>query len=73
MCLPSRRRQIGATAVRHFGCHANALAQSGVRVNGFSDVHRVSAHFDGQCNFANHVARVSTDDAATQNFAVTMR
>jgi len=38
------RRQVGATAVRHFGGHADALAQRGVRVDGLADVQRVGTH-----------------------------
>ena len=33
--------------MRHFRRHADALAQRGVRVNGFADVDRVCAHLDG--------------------------
>ncbi|MEY3937357.1 MAG: hypothetical protein RL659_198 [Pseudomonadota bacterium] len=51
-----RRRQVGATAVRHFCRHADAFAQRGVWVDGFADVHRVCAHLDGQSDLANHVA-----------------
>jgi hypothetical protein len=31
--------------MRHFGRHAYALAQGGVRVYGFADVDRVGTHF----------------------------
>ena len=68
----SRKRQIRATAVRHLGRHAYALAQRGVRVYGFADVHRVGAHLYGQRNFAQHVARVGADDAAALDLAVAM-
>ena len=56
--------------MRHLGRHADALAQRGVWVYGFADVHRVGAHFDGQSDFANQVARVGADDAAAQDLAV---
>jgi hypothetical protein len=56
--------------MRHLRCHANAFAQRGVWVDGFADVHRVSAHLDGQSNLANHVARVRADHAAAQDLAV---
>ena len=61
------RRQIGAAAVGHFGGHADGFAQRGVGVDGFADVHRIRAHFNGQGNFANHVARVGADDAAAHD------
>ena len=56
--------------MRHLGRHAYALAQRGVRVYGFADVHRVGAHLYGQSDFANQVAGVGADNAATQNLAV---
>ena len=59
--------------MRHFRRHANALAQRGVWVNRFTDVHRVSAHLDGQCNLADHVTRVGADHAAAENLAVAVR
>ena len=59
--------------MRHLCCHSNAFAQRGVGVDGFSDVHRVSAHFDGQRDFTDHVARMGADNAATQNAAVAVR
>lgn len=34
--------------MRNLRCHANALAQRGVRVDGLSDVHGVGAHLDGR-------------------------
>jgi hypothetical protein len=37
-----------------------------MRVYGFANVHRVGAHFDGQCDFANQVARTGADDAAAK-------
>ena len=59
--------------MRHFRRHADALAQRGVGVDGFADVHCVCAHLNRQSNLANHVACVCADNAATQNLAVTMR
>ena len=59
--------------MRHFRCHADALAQRRVRVNRFAYVHRVSAHLYRQCNLTNHVACMRADDAAAQYLAVTMR
>ena len=56
--------------MRHFRCHADAFAQRGVWVNRFTDVHGVCAHFDGQRNLADHVARVCADNSAAQNIAV---
>ncbi len=53
--------------MRRFRSHAHALAQRGMRVNGFADVDRVGAHFNGQCNLANHVAGVRADNAAAQD------
>ncbi len=56
--------------MRHFCRQADALPQRRMRVNRLADVHRVCAHLDGQRDLAQHVARVGTDDAAAQNFAV---
>ena len=56
--------------MRHLRRHADALTQRRVGVDGFADVHRVCAHFDGQRNLANHVARVRADHAAAQDLAV---
>ena len=63
-------RQIGATAVRHFRRHADALAQRGMRVDRLADVHRVGAHLNCQRDLTDHVARVRADHAAAQHFAV---
>jgi hypothetical protein len=49
--------------MRHLSRHADTLAQCGVGVDGFSDVHGVSAHFDGERDLADHVARVGAHDA----------
>jgi hypothetical protein len=63
-------RQIRAAAMRHFCRHADAFAQRGVGVDGFADVYGVCAHFDGQSDLANHVARVRAHHAAAQDLAV---
>ena len=42
--------------MRNLGCHADAFAQRGVRVNRLANVHGVCAHLDSQCNLADHVA-----------------
>jgi hypothetical protein len=47
MRLLLARRHAGTTAVRHFCRHTYALAQRGVEVDGFADVHSVCADFDG--------------------------
>ena len=39
----------------HFRCHADALARSGMRMNGLANVHRVRAHLDGQRNLGDLV------------------
>ena len=59
--------------MRDFRCHADALAQRRVRVNRFTNIHRVSAHLYRQSNLTDHVAGMRTDDAAAQNFAVAVR
>ena len=59
--------------MRYFRRHANAFAQRRMRVNGFANVYGISAHLDGKCNLANHVARMCAHNAATQNLAVAMR
>jgi len=56
--------------VRHLCRHADALAQRGVRVDGFADVHRVRIQLDGESHFADHVARVRAEHAAAQDLAV---
>ncbi len=56
--------------MRHFRGHANGFAQRRMRVNRLADIHRVCAHFDGQRNLANHVARVRADHAAAQYLAL---
>ena len=56
--------------MRHFRRHADALAQRGVGVDGFADVHSVCAHLNRQHDFANHVARVRAHHAAAQDLAV---
>ena len=65
--LLALRGQVGAAAVGHFGGHAQAFAQGGVGVDGLADVDGVGAHFNGQGDFANHIARVGADDAAADD------
>ena len=38
-------------------------------MDGFADVCRVAAHFDGQADFANHIAAVRADDTAADDTA----
>ena len=56
--------------MRHFRRHADAFAQRRMRVNGFANIDCVRAHFNGQRNLADHVARVGADHAAAKNLAV---
>ena len=65
-----RRRQIRTRPMRHLRRHPNAFAQLGVRVDRLADVHRISAHLNGQRNLADHVAGVGADQATAQNLAV---
>ena len=58
--------------MRDFSRHANALAQRRMRVDRLADVHRICAHLNRQCNFADHVAGMRADHAAAKNFAVTV-
>ena len=67
------RRQIRAGAVGHFGGHAHALAQRGVRMDGLADVHRIGAHLDGEGDFTDHVTGMRADDAAAQDPAMAVR
>ena len=64
------RWQVSTTAMRHFRSHANALAQSGVWVNCFTNVHRICAHFNGQRDLSNHVACMGAHHTAAQDLAV---
>lgn len=41
-----------------------------MRMNRLTDIDRIGAHLNSQCNFANHVTRVGTNDAAALNLAV---
>jgi hypothetical protein len=68
--LLPRRGHIGTAAMRNLRRHTNTLTQRRVRVNGLTDVHRIGAHLNGQCDLANHVARMRTNDSAAQNLAV---
>ena len=56
--------------MRHFRCHPNAFAQCRMRVNRLANVHGIRTHLNRQRNLANHVARVRTNHAATENLAV---
>jgi hypothetical protein len=51
--------------MRHFRRHANAFAQRGVGVEGFTDIHGVRAHLNRQCNLSDHLARVRADHATS--------
>ena len=59
--------------MRHFRSHAYALPQRRVRVNRFTNIHRISAHLYRQSNLTDHVACMRADDAAAQYLAVAMR
>ena len=59
--------------MRHFRRHADGFPKGWVRMNRLADIHRVSAHLDGQRDLANHVARARADHAAAQNLAVAVR
>ena len=59
--------------MRNFRRHANALAQCGMRVNRLPDVDGIGTHLNRQRNFPDHVARVGSDHATTQDLAVAMR
>ena len=65
--LLAHRGQVGAAAVRDFGGHAHGFTQGGVGVDGLADVGGVGAHFDGQADFADHVAGRRADDGATDD------
>ena len=58
-------RQIRTTTVRHLSRHTNAFTKRWMRMNRFADIHRVGTHFDGQGDFANHVAGMRANHAAT--------
>jgi hypothetical protein len=61
------RRHVGAGTFVDFGGHADRFAQRRVGVDGLADVDGVSAHFDGEANFADQVTRVRADDAAADD------
>ena len=63
--LLARRRHVGAAAVGHFGGHADAFAQCGVRVDGLP-MSRCPPHLNRQGNLANHVARMRADDTTAR-------
>ncbi len=56
--------------MRHFCRHADAFSQRRVGVDGFTYIHGVCAHFNGQSDLADHVARVRAHHAAAQDLAV---
>ena len=64
VCSPKRlllaRRQVRATAVRHFCRHADAFAQRGVGVDGFADVHGADAHCNAKKYFLRYTQKMST-------------
>ena len=39
-------------------------------MDGLANVHRVGAHLDGQCDLADHVARMRANHAAAQDLAM---
>ena len=41
--------------MRHFRRHADRFPQRRVRVNRFTDIHRIRTHLNRQGNLANHV------------------
>ena len=41
-----------------------------MRVNRLTNIYRIRAHLNGQCDLADHVARMGADHAAAQDFAV---
>ena len=56
--------------MRHLRRHADGLPKGWVRVNRLTNVHRIRAHLDSQCDLADHVARMRADHAAAQDLAV---
>ena len=59
--------------MRNLCRHADALAQSRMRVNRFADIHRIRTHLNRQHNLANHVTRMRAEHAAAQDLAVAVR
>ena len=59
--------------MRHFSRHADTFTTRRMRVNRLANIHSVSTHLNRQSHFANHVACVGADHAATQDLAMAMR
>src|SRR5690606_10287879 len=59
--------KVGANAFEDFGGHADRFGQGRMRVNGLTDVRRISAHLDGETNLADEVTGVLADNAAAND------
>src|SRR5262249_40218994 len=64
---PPRRRQIGADTLEHLSGHADRFAQSRMRMDPLTDVHRTAAHLDREADLADEIARMRADDAAADD------
>ena len=53
--------------MRHFCGHADRLAERWVRMDGLADIDGIAAHFDGQADFADHVAGTWADNGTTDH------
>lgn len=53
--------------LEHFRCHADRLAQGRVWMNRFADVRWLASHFDREADFANEIACMGTNNAASDN------
>lgn len=62
-------RQVGTYAQCHFSSHTDGFAQGWVWVDGFTDIGCITAHFNRQADFTDHIAAVRTDDTATDDAA----
>src|SRR5882757_9217178 len=58
--------QVGQCAFERIRGCGDRLRQSGMRMNGQSDIRRVAAGLDGERNLADQLAGIRTNDAATQ-------
>ena len=56
--------------MRHLRRHADGFPNRRMRVNRFANIQCIRAHLDRQRNFANHVAGLGADHAATKNLAL---
>jgi hypothetical protein len=71
--LTGRKKATSAPAANPCNCRApppppcRCSRPAWVGVNGFTEIHRVCAHLDGQCDFAKHVARMRADHTAARN------